>query len=145
MSNTANDVYFYEMYNLEYFLLSYLREIGIYREIWMYNRPLTSCWGGHIIVINPEVAVRIIKFKKIVRVAVVHRSVTRMTPLCLQSFWWPRRFQTCVLVGKFSWYIKSTEIQSVVQYRICPGVTFGLGGGLMIYRFSIIEVHFVFS
>ena len=30
------------------------------------------------------------------------------------------------LVGKFSSNIKSTGIQSVVQYRICPGVTFGL-------------------
>ena len=30
------------------------------------------------------------------------------------------------LVGKFSWNIKSTGIQSVVQYRICLGITFGL-------------------
>ena len=35
-------------------------------------------------------------------------------------------FQTYVLVGKFSLNIKSIEIQFVVQYRICPGVTFGL-------------------
>ena len=28
-------------------------------------------------------------------------------------------------VANFSWNIKSTGIQSVVQYRICPGVTFG--------------------
>ena len=34
--------------------------------------------------------------------------------------------QTCVLVGKFSLNIKSIGIQFVVQYRICPGVTFGL-------------------
>ena len=31
-----------------------------------------------------------------------------------------------VLVGKFSSSIKSTGIQSVVQYRMCHGVTFGL-------------------
>ena len=31
-----------------------------------------------------------------------------------------------VLVGKFSSNIKSAGIQSVVQYGICPGVTFGL-------------------
>ena len=36
-----------------------------------------------------------------------------------------RRFQTCVLVGKFSWNMKSIGIQSVVQYRICP-VRFGM-------------------
>ena len=35
-------------------------------------------------------------------------------------------FQTCVLTGKFSLNIKSTGIHFVVQYRICPGVTFGL-------------------
>ena len=35
-------------------------------------------------------------------------------------------FKTCVLVRKFFWNIKSTGVQSVVQYRICPGVTFGL-------------------
>ena len=49
-----------------------------------------------------------------------------ITPLCRQSFRWLRRFQTCVLVGKLSSNIKSTGIQSVLQYRICPGVTFGL-------------------
>ena len=38
----------------------------------------------------------------------------------------PRWFQTCVLVGKFSWNIKSTRIQPVMHYRICPGITFGL-------------------
>ena len=32
----------------------------------------------------------------------------------------------CVIVGKFSRNINSTGIQSVVQYRICPGVIFGL-------------------
>ena len=46
--------------------------------------------------------------------------------LCRQSFRWLRRFQTnCVLVGKFSWNIKLTGIQSVVQYRICHFLTFG--------------------
>ena len=39
---------------------------------------------------------------------------------------WLRRFQTCVLVGKFSSNIKSTGILSVIQYRTCSGVTFGL-------------------
>ena len=34
--------------------------------------------------------------------------------------------RNCVLVGKFSSNIKSTGIQSVVQYTICHGVTFGL-------------------
>ena len=28
-------------------VIAYLREIGIYTEIRMYNRPLTLCWGGH--------------------------------------------------------------------------------------------------
>ena len=32
----------------------------------------------------------------------------------------------CVIVEKFSSNIKSTGIQSMVQYRICHGVTFGL-------------------
>ena len=36
---------------------------------------------------------------------------------------WLRLFQTCVLVGNFSWNIKSIGTQSVLQYRICPGVT----------------------
>ena len=31
-----------------------------------------------------------------------------------------------MLVGKFSLYIKSIGILFVVQYRICPGATFGL-------------------
>ena len=31
-----------------------------------------------------------------------------------------------MLVGKFSSNIKSTEIKFVVQYRICPGLTFGI-------------------
>ena len=39
---------------------------------------------------------------------------------------WLKQFQTCVLVGKSSWNIKSIGILSVVQYRICTGVTFGL-------------------
>ena len=30
-----------------------------------------------------------------------HQLVTRITPLCRQPFRWLRRFQTCVLVGKF--------------------------------------------
>ena len=34
--------------------------MGIYSQIWMYNWPLTLCWG---IGIDPEVAVGIIKFK----------------------------------------------------------------------------------
>ena len=33
---------------------------------------------------------------------------------------------TCVLVRKFSLNIESIGIQFVVQYRICPGITFGL-------------------
>ena len=39
-------------------------------------------------------------------------------------FRWVMRFQTRVLVGKFSLRIRSTGIQSLVEYRICPGVTF---------------------
>ena len=48
----------------------------------------------------------------------------------LSSLWrsirWLRSFQTCVLVEKFSLDFKSIGIQSIVQYRYCPGVTFGL-------------------
>ena len=33
LSNTIYDVYFYEMYNLEYYIFPYLRAIGIYGEI----------------------------------------------------------------------------------------------------------------
>ena len=50
-------------YNLEYSLFSYLREIGIYSEIWMYNRPLTFVGAASIIGIDPEVTGRIIKLK----------------------------------------------------------------------------------
>ena len=28
-------------------VIAYLREMGIYSYIWIYNRPLTLCWGGH--------------------------------------------------------------------------------------------------
>ena len=48
-------------------------------------------------------------------------SVTRITPVCRQSLRWIRLIQTCVLTGMFS-----LIIQLVVQYRICPCVTFGL-------------------
>ena len=44
----------------------------------------------------------------------------------LSAVIWNRLFQTCVFLGKFSLNIKSIEIQFVVQYRICPGLTFGL-------------------
>ena len=63
----------------------------------------------------------------LVRVALVAPiGNSYITPLCRQSFRWQRRFQTCLLVGKFSWNIKSIGIQSVVQHWICPGATFGL-------------------
>ena len=56
-----------------------------------------------------------------------HRQVSQITPLCRQSFRWLRRFQTCMWVEKLPWNIKSIiVIMSVLQYGICPGVTFDL-------------------
>ena len=43
-------------------------------------------------------------------------------------------------VGKFS-LTKSTGIQSVVQYRICPGVTFGLGTILLNNSVEVLNEH----
>ena len=39
--------------------------------------------------------------------------LTLITPLCRQSFQWLMRFQTCLLVGKFSSNIQSTGIQDL--------------------------------
>ena len=50
----------------------------------------------------------------------------QITPTCWQSFRWLGWFQTCLLVGKFSWNFKSIGMLSVVQYGICPGVTYDL-------------------
>ena len=58
--------------------------------------------------------------------AVWLRSVGCWPDPCRQSFRWLRMFETCVLLGKFSLNIKSIAIQFVVQYRICPVITFGL-------------------
>ena len=49
------------------------------------------------------------------RLLLWHQWVTQITPLCWQSYWWLRLFQTYVWVGKFSWNIVSTRILSVVS------------------------------
>ena len=61
----------------------------------------------------------------LVWIAVV-APITQIYPLCRKSFRRLRWLQTFAWVGKFSWNIKWTGIKSVVQYGICPDITFGL-------------------
>ena len=75
-----------------------------------------------------------------VRVAVVAPILTQTTPLCRLSFRWLWLFQTCVLIGKFSWNIKLTGKQSVVQYRICPGITFFFLVTILLLKFILFFV-----
>ena len=74
---------------------------------------------------------------ELVRVSVVAPWVTRITPLCRQSFRWLRLFRTCLLVRKFSLNIMLIGIRFVVQCRIYPGVTFGLLTILLRFRMSV--------
>ena len=60
----------------------------------------------------------------LVRVAIVASIINSNYSSLLAVILMAQEFQTCVLVGKVSWNIKSIGILSVVQYGICPGVRF---------------------
>ena len=62
-----------------------------------------------------------IDVRNLVRVAVV-----ALIGNCRRSFRWLRLFQSCEFVGNFFLNIKSNGRQFGVQYRIFPGVMFGL-------------------